>query len=216
MSEPYDIQGLKELGDGDLAFQGETIADRMEDHEAFRDQNIPPCIPGPAQIRENAQQVKQTSSAARLDPSKEPERRAAREKMIQSIKFSCQYVVMYSEHTGNPGLLDTIGVDRAQRAIRNTAVKQPKSLDRFTVTHGKDSGTVKGHVSSWEGKGSVELQICYGNPGLEESWQPLKIAHYCHFTVEGLEPARRAYFRARLLRDPSVGPWSETVELIII
>ncbi|ACH39967.1 hypothetical protein Gbem_2964 [Citrifermentans bemidjiense Bem] len=216
MSEVFDIQGLKDLGDGDLALQGENIADLMEDHEAFKDQTIPSCIPGPTRIREDAQQVKQTSTAARLDPSKEPERRAAREKMIQSIKFSCQYVVMYSEHTDNPGLLDTIGVDRAHRAPRNSAIKAPTSFYKFTVTHGKKPGSIKVHVSSWEGKGSVDMQICFGNPGLEESWQPLKIAHHCNFTVEGLETARRAYFRARLLKDAGVGPWSETVELIII
>uniref|UniRef100_C6E3Q6 Fibronectin type III domain-containing protein n=1 Tax=Geobacter sp. (strain M21) TaxID=443144 RepID=C6E3Q6_GEOSM len=218
MSETHDIHGLKELGDGDLAFEGETIADCLEIHEAFKDKPIPDCIPGPARIREDAQLVKQTSNAARLDPSKEPERRAAREKMIQSIRFSCQYVGMYAEYTGNPGLLDTIGVDRAaQRAPRNAAVKATKKdFNRFTVTHGKVSGTAKVHVSSWPGKGSVDLHICYGNPELEESWQPFRIAHHCNFTLEGLEPARRAYFRARLLNDSGIGPWSETVELIII
>lgn len=216
MSEVYDTQKLKDLGDGDLALYGENIADRLEGHEAFKDQTIPACIPGPTRIREDAQQVKQTSTAARQDPSKEPERRAAREKMIQSIKFSCQYVVMYSAHTDNPGLLDTIGVDRAHRAPRTSAIKAITSFYKFTVTHGKEPGSIKVHVSSWDGKGSVDLQICFGNPGLEESWQPLKIAHRCNFTVEGLEPARRAYFRARLLKDAGVGPWSETVELIII
>ncbi|MGE5463041.1 MAG: hypothetical protein ACM3PS_06790 [Syntrophothermus sp.] len=92
----------------------------------------------------------------------------------------------------------------------------PTKFDRFTVTHGKESGTVKIHVSSWEGKGSVDVHICYGNPESEESWQPIKMAHYCHFTVDGLEPARRAYFRARLIKDSGIAPWSDVVELIII
>ncbi|MGE5463042.1 MAG: hypothetical protein ACM3PS_06795 [Syntrophothermus sp.] len=78
MSEAYDIQKLKDLSDGDLVLRAETVADLMEDHEAFKDQTIPTCIPGPDQIREVAQQVKQKSNLARQDPTKEHERQAAR------------------------------------------------------------------------------------------------------------------------------------------
>lgn len=216
MSEAYDIQGLKELSDGDLALHGEGMADLLEDHPAFKDQNLHPCIPGPVTIREDALQVKQTSTAARHDPSKEPERQAAREKMLQSIRFCCQYVVMYSRHANDPGLLDTIGVKRAQKASRSYGVKMPKKFNKFSVTHGQESGTVKIYVNSWVGKASVQLQICYGDPALEESWQTITISHHCHSTLKGLEPARRVYFRARLQNDAGVGPWSDVVELIIL
>ena len=216
MSETYDIQRIKELSDGDLALQGETMADLMEKHPAFKDQILSPGIPGPAQIREIAQEVKQSSTAAKYDQTKEPWRVAAREKLLQSIKFSCQYVVMYSAHVNNPSLLDEIGVDRAHRAPRSSGVKMPKKFDKFSVTHGKKSGTVKIHVNSWEGKASVHVQVCYGDPALEESWQTIKMSHYCHSTLTGLEPARRLYFRARLQNDAGVGPWSDVVELIIL
>lgn len=216
MSEPYDINRLKDLSDGDLALQAENVADNLEDHPAFKDQTIPPCIPGPAQIRQDASQVKQASTAARLDPSKEPERQAARDKMIQSIRFSCQYVVMYATHENDPSHLDTVGVERAHRAVRNTSVKHPDKFSKVKVSHGDKSGAIKMYVNKWEGKGSVEVQICYGDPSSEDSWQLLKIGHYCHITHEGLEPARRAYFRARLLNEAGIGPWSDVVELIII
>ncbi|QWV97208.1 fibronectin type III domain-containing protein [Geomonas nitrogeniifigens] len=216
MSEPFDIPGLRDLSDGDLALQGEAVADLLDEHAAFKDQTLPACIPGPTQIRQDAHQVKQTSTAARLDPSKEPARQAAREKMIQSIKFSCQYVVMYSTHTNNPYLLDTVGVNRVHKAPRSTVIKLPQKFNKVKISHGDKSGAVKIYVNSWEGKGSVVVQVCYGDPSLEESWQQLKMSHYCHFTVEGLEPARRAYFRVRLMNDAGVGPWSEVMELIII
>lgn len=216
MSEPYDMQSIKELSDGDLALQGETMADLMEEHPAFKDQTLSPGIPGPTEIRENSHDVKQTSTAAKHDPTKEPDRAAARERMLQSIKFCCQYVVMYATHVNNPSLLDTIGVERARRAPRSSGVKMPKKFDKFTVTHGEESGTVKIHVNSWEGKASVQVQICYGDPALEESWQTIRMSHYCHFTLKGLEPARRAYFRARLQNDAGIGPWSDVVALIIL
>ncbi|MBJ6798548.1 fibronectin type III domain-containing protein [Geomonas propionica] len=216
MSEPFDIAGLKELSDGDLALCGETLADHLEGHAAYKEQDVPKCIPGPGMLRDDSQQVKQASNAARQDPSKEPQRLEKREKMIQSIKFSCQYVVMYATHNNDPSHLDGVPVNRHQKAPRTTAVKLPKQFNKFKVSHGDKSGTIKIYVSSWEGKGSVELKVCYGDPALAESWQPLKISHYCHFTVEGLDPARRAYFRARLMTDAGVGPWSEVKELIII
>lgn len=83
MSEIFDIQGLKDLSDGELAVRGEIVADHLEEHEAYKETNRPDCIPGPDQIRERAQEVKRTSQAARLDPSKEPENQAARGRMIQ-------------------------------------------------------------------------------------------------------------------------------------
>ena len=216
MSDTYDTQRLKDLSDGDLALEFETMADLMEEHLAFKDQNLSPCIPGPAQIRAHALEIKQTSTAAKLDTTKEPERLAAREKAVQSAKFSCQYVVMFSTHANDPSLLDNVGVERVRKATRSTAVKIPDKFKKFTVTHGKESGTVKVYVNSWEGKGSVEVQICYGDPSLQESWQTSKLFHSCHFTMKGLEPARRTYFRVRLLNDAGVGPWSDVVELIIL
>lgn len=216
MSDMYDIQRLRELGDGDLAFHLEDMADLMEEHRAFKDQNLPPCIPGPPKVREHAQEIKQVSTAAKHDQSKGPDIIAARESSIQSVRFICHYVEMFSAHVNDPSVLDTFGVARVHKAPRNTAVRVPKKFDKFTVSHGKESGTVKIYVNSWEGKGSVEVQICYGAPSLEESWQTFKTFHYCHMTLKGLEPARRAYFRVRLHNDAGVGPWSNVVELIII
>lgn len=216
MSEPFDFTGLRDLSDGDLALCGETLADHLEEHPAYKGQDVVICIPGPVVLREHSQQVKQASNAARQDPSKEPLRLAARDRMIQSIKFSCQYVVMYATHTNDPSLLDGIPVNRTHKAPRTTTVKLPKKFDKFRVSHGDKSGAVKAYVNSWEGKGSVDTQVSYGDPASEESWQALKMSHYCHFAVEGLEPARRAYFRARLMNDAGIGPWSEVVELIII
>ncbi len=217
MSEIFDIPGLKDLSDGELAVQAENVADHLEEHEAYKETSRPDCIPGPGQIREQAQEVKRTSQAARQDPSKEPENQAAREKVIQSIRFSCQYVVMYSTHTNKPSLLDNVGVEKFQKTHRSTGVKVPdKPFKKFKVTHGEKSGSVKITVNSWDGKGSVQVHICYGDPTQEDAWQPLQQSHYCHFTRDGLEPARRAYFRARLLNDAGIGPWTDTVELIII
>ncbi|WP_129124930.1 fibronectin type III domain-containing protein [Geomonas oryzae] len=217
MSEIFNIPGLKSLSDGELAVQGENVADHLDEHEAFQEDVKPGCVPGGDQVRGEAQEVKRTSYAAKQDPTKEPECQAARDKLIQSIRFSSQYAVMYSVHVNKPSLLDTIGVDRVHKTPRATGVKVPnKKFDRFKVTHGKKSGTIKIYVNSWEGKGSVVVQICYGDPTQEDSWQHLKLSHYCHFTQEGLEPARRAYFRARLENDAGIGPWSDVVELIIL
>lgn len=124
---------------------------------------------------------------------------------------------MYSTHTNNPSLLDNVGVDKFQKSHRSAGVRVPdKPFRKFKATHGKKSGSVKFTVNSWDGKGSVEVHICYGDPTQEDAWQPLPLSNYCNFTRDGLEPARRAYFRARLMNDAGIGPWTDIVELIII
>ena len=216
MSDVYDIQGLKGLSDGDLALHFETMADLMEEHPAFKDQILSPCVPGPVKIREHSVEIKQASIAAKQDPSKEPELQDAREKGIQSVKFTCNFVVMYATHVNEPGLLDTIGMERSHRSSRSTGVKPPKRFEKFTVGHGEESGTVKIYVNKWEGKGSVEVQMCTGDPPQAESWRTIQIGHSCHMKLKGLEPAQRAYFRVRLITDAGNGPWSDVLELIII
>lgn len=216
MSDVHDIQRLKGLSDGDLALHFETMADLMEEHPAFKDQILSPCIPGPAKIREHAVEIKHASIAAKLDPSKEPELQEVRERGIQSAKFTCDFVVMHATHANDPGQMDTIGVERSHRAPRSTAAKPPKRFEKFTVGHGEESGTVKIYVNKWEGKGSVEVQICTGDPSQADSWRTIQIAHSCHIKLKGLEPAQRAYFRVRLINDAGNGPWSDALELIII
>lgn len=216
MSDVYDIQGLKGLSDGDLVFHLETMADLLEEHPAFKDQILSACIPGPVKIREHSVEIKQASTAAKQDPAKEPVRQEVREKAVQSVKFTCNYVAMYAAHANDPSLLDTIGMDRSHRSSRNMAVKPPKRFEKFTVAHGNESGTVKIYVNKWEGKGSVEVQMCTADPSQEESWRTIQIFHSCHMKLKGLEPAQRAYFRVRLITDAGNGPWSDVLELIII
>ena len=216
MTEELDIQELHSSSDGDLALFLENMAGCMDEHPAYKGQNVPDCVPQGHHMRAHSAEVKQIATAVKQDPSREPERIPIRERAYRSVKFAWQYVVMYATHVNEPKLLDTLGVKRVRRAPRNMTVKKPVSLHKFTVAHGKDSGTVKVHVNSWEGKGSVELQICYSDPAQEASWQALRMSHYCHFIVDGLEPARRAYFRARFVNDAGVSAWSEVVELIII
>lgn len=215
MTELFNIQGLRELSDGDLALRADNIADIMDGHNAFKEPRSV-WAPTPHRVREEAQQVKLASHAARLDPTKEPERMAAREKLIQTLRYCCQCIAMYATYTNDPGQLDTIGMDRAQKPVRSWAAKMPQKFRQFNVSHGKKSGAVKFHVNGWEGKGSVEVQFCYGDPTREDAWAPLKISNYCYFSHEGLEPARRAYFRSRLQNSAGVGPWSDVVELIIL
>lgn len=216
MSDVYDIQRLKGLSDGDLALHLENMADRMEEHPAFKDQTLSPCVPGPVKIRGHAVEIKHASNAAKLDPSKEPELQEARERAIQSTRFTCNFVVMYATHVNEPGQLDTIGMERSHRSYRSSAIKPPKRFEKFTVGHGEESGTVKIYVNKWEGKGSVEVQMCTGDPSQADSWRTIQICHSCHIKLKGLEPAQRAYFRVRLINDAGNGPWSDVLELIII
>ena len=216
-SDSFVTNHLKDLSDGDLALQLEMMADVLDDHEAYRDQNLPPCITGPPHLREHAAELKHAAAAAKQDESKDPGRlAAARENGIQGINFAAQYVVMFSVHAKNPALLDSLGLETRHRSYTKEAVKKPGDVTKFIVKHTGVTGSISAYVNNWEGKGSVELQICEGNPADEASWRTLNIFHSCRMRVNGLEPAKRCYFRARLRNDLGNGPWSEVVELIIL
>ncbi len=216
ISDVFNIQSLKDYSDGDLAMHLDNMADLLDRHIAFQDPNRSPCVPGGGDLREHSAEIKVTSIAAKHDPTKGPARDAARERALRTVTFCCQHAVMFATHVNDPSHLDTIGMERAKKPVRNTKATL-KQFEKFLVTHlPGESGAVKIHVNTWDGKGSVQVQICYGDPSREESWSTVKVGHSCIFSIHGLEPAKRAFFRGRLQNNEGVSPWSEVVALIIL
>jgi len=208
---------LKDLSDGDLALQLEMSADIFEDHQAYKGKDLPPWIIGAADLRAYAVELKHASAAAKQEEGKvSPRLIAAREKGIQGLMFAYQYVVMFSAHENDPTLLDNIGLETRHRSYSKEPIREPEKLSKFIVKHTGVSGSINASVANWEGKGSVELQICERNPADEASWRTLNIFHSCRMRVDGLEAAKRCYFRVRLRNDAGTGPWSEVFELIIL
>lgn len=208
---------LRDLSDGDLALHVETVADVFDDHPAYKDKTLPPWIIGPEHLRGYSANLRHLSHAAKLDESKEPERQQVREKNIQGVTFSKQYVVMFAAHENNPGLLETIITEPRHRNYTKEVPRKPGGTKKFSVKHNTGvTGSIIAAVNAWEGKGTVELQICEGDPTIESSWRTVNIFHSCRIVVEGLESAKRCYFRARLRNDAGNGPWSEVIELIIL
>lgn len=208
---------LRDLSDGDLALHVETVADVFDDHPAYKDKTLPPCIIGPEHLRGHSANLRHLSHAASLDESKEPDRQQAREKNIQAVTFSKQYVVMYAAHENDPGLLEAMVAEPRHRNYTREVPKAPGATKKFSVKHNPGvSGSILAAVNAWDGKGTVELQICEGDPANEASWRTVNIFHSCRMLVEGLEAAKRCFFRARLRNDAGNGPWSEVIELIIL
>lgn len=216
MSDVYVTSHLKELSDGDLALVADTMADDLDEHPAYKDKNNPPCIPGPPKFREHAVALKRISAAAKQDGSKEGERQLVRENTVQDITFASQFVVMFSAHEKDPSLLEKLGLETRHRSYNREPLRKPEKPSKFIVKHTGVSGNIYASINSWEGKGSVELQISDGDPADEDSWRTLNIFHSCRMRVDGLEPARKCHFRARIRNDVGTGPWSEVVELIIL
>ena len=214
-NDPFDIIRLRDEGDGDLAFQLETTAGLLDDHPAYRNQNHPPWVVGPTHLRECAVELKQASVAAKHDNSKEPERLLARDNAIQSLTFTGQFVFMFSVHAKDPTVLE-IGLDLRHRSFTKDPPTRPEKPSKFTVKHTGVSGCIYASINAWEGKGSVELQICEGDPADEAAWRILDIFHSCRMRASGLEPASKCHFRARIQNDAGKGPWSEVVDLIIL
>jgi len=209
-NEIFVTSHLKDLSDGDLALQLEMSGDILEDHQAYKGKDLPPWIVGAAHLRGHAVELKHASAAAKQEENKvSPRLVAAREKGIQGLMFAYQYVVMFAAHANDPTLLDNIGLETRHRSYARGALRKPEKPVKFMVKHTDSSGSIYAFVNSWEGKGSVELQICEGDPADEASWRTLNIFHSCRMRASGLEPAKRCYFRARILNNAGKSPWSE-------
>ena len=213
--DPFDIARLRDEGDGDLALQLETTAGLLDDHPVYKDQNHPSWLTGPGRLRECAANLKHASVAAKQDDSKEPERLVARDTAIQQITFAGQVIAMFSVHENDPSHLQ-IGLDLKHRNYSKEPPRKPEKKPNLQVKHTGVSGSLYASVNTWEGRGSVELQICDGDPKDEASWRVVNIFHSCRMRVEDLEPAKRIYFRARYRNDVGIGPWSEVVEIIVL
>lgn len=215
MPVPEVSASYKKLTIADLIMKVGTIIDLQEPLECLRP--WPDPVPGPPQLTELNKVLSQTANAARNgDRQLIADRDQIHDKMLISLTFNAQYVVMVAYKENNPDLLAMAGHDvkkRAKSTVDSVLAMQPI----LSVKHGAVSGTLIAKCSKVPGAAMKELQICFGEPSSEESWERVGFfAKTGHIEIPGLVPASKCYLRIRCYGDSGTGPWSPVVSIIVL
>lgn len=206
---------FSKLSHGDFILKLYNLADRLQDHAAFKDH--PEYVPGPTTFRDLAGLLqKSVDAAAHGDKQKIEELDGVRAKSAAAITFAGQHVVMVSTYRGDPAMLNNIGLDLRHRTYSKPSNNSPGKLSKLGLKNGATSGTVVVTVNKMPGAGSIDLQITDGDPTVESSWRSLERSYQCRTEVKGLEPVKRYYFRARFHNAGGAGPWSAIVNIVVV
>lgn len=212
--EQHDID-VNDLSHGDLILRTRDFARYCEEHRAFKE-GAPPCVPGPAHYRELADSLTSAVQGGAGDTQKEAEAQAIRERIVRSMTFTAQFIVMFSDHHNDPGLLK-IGFEMKTRPPYKKVARTvlPPRPSKFTVTDDKEPGTIYVTVGNRPRNGSVEVQVTDGSPADEASFWRLGNFYECRFKAKGLQSVKKYHVRCRFDTPAGPGPWSEIIAVVV-
>lgn len=211
--ERHDIN-VNDLSDGDLILKTRDFGRRCEENAAFKE-GVNPCVPGPANYRELADAL---TAAVEDGPGGNPkEVEAIRERIVRSMTYSTQYIVMFSDHHGDPGIMKTIGFELKTRSYKKAthAGPPPRPLGVTVTDDTEEQGTISIKVSNRPRNGSVEVQVSEGSPTDEASYWRLGNFYACRFKAKGLAPVKKYHVRCRFDTPSGPGPWSEIITVVV-
>lgn len=137
-----------------------------------------------------------------------------------AISMNVQHIIMLSLHRKDPTILLETALELKQKPqTSKSSVNLLAEIPVVSVKHVRSkSGSVTGSIvvivtrpknAPWE------LQMTY-DPSNESSWGGQGIHQKSRFEYNGLEPASRVSFRARLHVEGKTGPWSQVATIIVL
>lgn len=197
-----------------------TIADCLERHPYFKD-NWARYVAGSPEFRGHAAELAElTPAAERGDIDKKKARVEARQRAELSIYAAAGYAVVRAIDQKDPTLLHGIGIPLKMKKGKSGKAVSPASVQIvLTANHqGKETGVAVLKGTHVRGGGPYHLQFCKGEPASEQSWANSD-GHYkscSRIVLKNLESANRYYFRIRTDGPEGIGPWSQSVSLVIL
>jgi hypothetical protein len=117
----------------------------------------------------------------------------------------------------DPTLPQQVGLN--PRPVKTTTVAHAPiaAPTGFRVTHGEEHGMIIGKVNSVKKARSYELEVCEGDPTVEENWKYIAVSVHCtKMEMKGLTPGKLYSFRVRAVTPIGKGPWSSYATLMAI
>lgn len=213
MVERFDIN-FTGLSHGDVIFALLDFADRCERHPAFLD-GAPACVPGPPLYRELAHDLSATVSAGIIDQGSLAEIARLRNKGQRCMTLTGNYIVIFSDHHNDPGMLHSLGLKLKKRVYRKPTQPPLPVVKKYSVTDLAEPGTVLVKVPNRPRNGSIQVQVSEGGPLEEGSWRRIGNFYTCRFEVKGLDPVKRYHFRIRFESAAGTGPWSQVLTVVV-
>lgn len=217
MGQDYLSTNYNGLSNGEFIFHVTTQAVIIDGHAYFTGP-CPDYVSGASTLTALAEQLAAADrAAAGRDTNKLAEMKAIRADLEQRMDFNANHIVMLALTRKEPEQIHTFGYEPKQKSLHRIAkVAFPEKVKKITAKNGAVSGTAIISINRPTLFGSIELQICDGEPGDESSWRMVDIFYKCRMELKDLEPVKRYYFRARYKNAAGTGPWSEIVSLVVV
>ncbi|GFO65040.1 hypothetical protein [Geomonas paludis] len=137
-----------------------------------------------------------------------------------ALAMNVQHLTMLSLHRNDPAILHDTGFELKQKQqTSKPSVNLLAEIPGITLKHTQSaSGPVSGAITvvlSRPKNAPCELQMSY-DPANESSWGGQGIHQKARIEYNGLEPASRVSFRARLHVEGKTGPWSQVATIIVL
>lgn len=214
----FDISFLNSPHHLELASHVIGIGDAFIAHPLYKD--VPEGVPHGTEIKEIGTRYHDLAYAVMTGTTaKKAERDAYREKAVLTAALALNWAAMRYLRENDFELITNLGVDHKKKSQpRNITPVLIDAPGRVDLIHGKNSGTLRLHLSKVQGAVTYIVQACQDNPTDEaawtKEWQFTKIKGGVELT--GLEPGKVYYFRVRCLGHAGLGPWSTYVHIMVI
>jgi hypothetical protein len=171
-------------------------------------------LPTQAHLQEAHDRHQESFSAALTGASDKVMQRTTDRRLVNR-RFSAFAALVQLAALEDPDLPARLSLDSKERASSPTpALTAPGN---FKVWHGEAHGTMHAKCSSVKTAKSFLMEICEGDPTIEENWKFGAVSSTCTaIFIEGLVPGRVYSFRVRAIRSSGPGPWSSYITLMAI
>jgi len=212
------VTNFSDLTINDFIVKTRFIADKMEVHPAFLEDNLPEYLAKAPRLREIAEALGQArDAAAGGDHGKIAEKKALRELGQQALTMIAQHITMLSLHRKDPSLLNNCGFElKQQKSSAKATVSLLDLAPGLDAKHGPFSGYIALLLKRFKQSLVVEVQSTDQDPANEASWGNSGMHNRSRIEMKGLTPASRIHFRARYHDDGRTGPWSSIVSIIVL
>jgi hypothetical protein len=195
-----------------VAYSRKFVA-KLTNHTSFPEP-WPPWVASLGLISEKSNTLESADLAAEShDKYKVAHKNALNEELKKDLKGCIKHVEMVAR--GDANLIRSLGLDM-QRPRSKGKTPAPMLAPLLTVVQGKKSSTFNGKAVKCAGAKMIEVQICEGDPTVEENWKKVDLFTTQNFLVEGKVPGRTYSFRARCYGASGASPWSAVVTLICL
>jgi hypothetical protein len=174
----------------------------------------PPFIATIAQLQAVYEKFAQADDGAQTGNFlKQAERNAIRPELNVVLTEIGDYMELGAKKDASLLLKTGFDVRPAKRAATagRTALVAPV---KFALKHGKDRGTIMVTMNKVQAAKCYEFHIASGDPTREENWKYYGVSGKCSKLLEGFEPGKDIWVRARAVGSDSTGPWTNPTPIM--